>query len=86
MSGGKNRAKNDLIFELRSARTCEKLFQNIDVFFCILSCQNIASTSVFGCFALGAGSREENTGICDTCYSQKTVFSTHSLKNTVKCK
>ena len=33
MSGGKNRAKNDLIFELRSARTCEKLFQNIDVFF-----------------------------------------------------
>ena len=40
----------------------------ISIFFCILYCQNIANTSVFGWFALVAGSHtsEENTGICVT--------------------
>ena len=37
-------------------------------FFYIVSCQNTANTSVFGWFALGAGSHtsEENTGIYET--------------------
>ena len=45
----------------------EKLLPNI-VFFCILSCQNAANTSVFKRFALRAGSNksEENTDIYDT--------------------
>ena len=36
--------------------------------FCMLSCQDTANTTVFGWFALGAGSHtsEENTGIYDT--------------------
>ena len=68
-SGGKNRAKNAWFLNWGAqAQKCEKVFQSI-VFVCMLSCQNTANTSVFGWFALGAGSHttEENTGIYGTC-------------------
>jgi len=44
-------------------KKCEKLFQNIVFWFVFLS--NTANTSVFGWFALRAGSKqiEENIGI-----------------------
>ena len=93
MSGGKNGTENDWVLNWGAqAAECENLFQNI-VFFCMLSCQNTASTSVFGWFALGAGSHtsEENTGIHDTLKApcrkkiaeKKTWFSTQSPKKTV---
>ena len=69
MSGGKNRVKKSLIFDLRGKgrKIAKNCFQT-SCFFCMLSCQIAANTSVFRRFALRAGSNksEENTGIYDT--------------------
>ena len=69
MSGGKNRVKKSLIFDLRGKgrKIAKNCFQT-SCFFGILSCQIAANTSVFRRFAWRAGSNksEENTGIYDT--------------------
>ena len=68
MSGGKNGTENDWVLNWGAQTAeCENLFQNM-VFFCMLSCQNTASTSVFGWFALGAGSHTSE---------EKPVFTIH---------
>ena len=69
MSGGKNKVKKSLIFDLRgTGRKIAKNCLQTSCFFSIWSCQNAANTSVFRRFALRAGSNksEENTGIYDT--------------------
>ena len=69
MSGGKNRVKKSLIFDLwGTGRKIAKNCLQTSCFFGILSCQNAANTGVFRRFALRAGSNksEENTGIYDT--------------------
>ena len=60
MSGDKNGAKMIASIGEHELKKCEKLFK-ASLFFCTLSCQNTANTSVFGWFALGG-----NTGIYET--------------------
>ena len=67
MSSGKKTGPKKCFFS-RAQKKCEKLFQNMVCFTC-LSCQDTANTSLFGWFAMGAGSNksEENTSIYDSC-------------------
>ena len=70
---GKNCDKQNVHFRFSLAieglylKKCKELLQNI-VYLKDSSCQNPAKTSVFGWFALGAGSQEseENTGFQDS--------------------
>ena len=80
----------DFLLDEHELKKCEKLFQNI-VFFCMLSCQNIVNTTVFGWFALRTGSENMKKTVVFAVHlkplvektSQNTVFSTRPLKNTV---
>ena len=76
--------------EEHGLKKCEKLLENI-VFFCMLSCQNTANTSVFGWFALRPGSKKMKKTVVFAVHlkpivektSQNTAFSMHSLQNSV---
>ena len=80
----------DFLLDEHGLKKCGKLFQSI--FFCMLSCQNTVNTTVFGWFALRTGSENMKKTVVFAVHLkllvektlQNTVFSTRSLKNSVK--
>ena len=82
---------NDFLIDEHELKKSEKLFQNI-VFFRMVSCQNIVNTTVFGWFALRAGSKNMKKTVVFAVHLkplvektlQDTVFSRRSLKKQCK--
>ena len=84
MNRGKNGAKNEPF--LNSGGRAEKIVLKHSCLHVV--CENTANTGVFGWFALRVGSKKMKKTVVFTIHfkplvaktSQKTVFSTHSLK------